>query len=99
MAELEDEMLGKRILFTDRDDWSIAEVVASLPVERRGRLPSDERSQGRLVLADVPLDRSEDPRPGHALPRRGQVDRAASGSRLRSRQVGQSLVLRPGPAT
>ena len=28
MAELEDEVFGKRILFTDREDWSITEVVA-----------------------------------------------------------------------
>jgi len=28
VAELHDELFGKRILFTDRDDWSIAEVVA-----------------------------------------------------------------------
>jgi transposase len=28
LAELEDELFGKRILFTDRDDWSMAEVVA-----------------------------------------------------------------------
>ena len=28
LAELEDELFGKRILFTDRDDWSIAQVVA-----------------------------------------------------------------------
>jgi len=28
LAELEDELFGKRILFTDRDDWSIAVVVA-----------------------------------------------------------------------
>jgi len=28
VAELEEEMFGKRVLFTDRDDWSIAEVVA-----------------------------------------------------------------------
>ena len=28
IAELEDELFGKRILFTDRDDWTIAEVVA-----------------------------------------------------------------------
>jgi transposase len=28
LAELHAELFGKRILFTDRDDWSIAEVVA-----------------------------------------------------------------------
>lgn len=28
MADLEDEMFGKRILFTDREDWSITQVVA-----------------------------------------------------------------------
>jgi transposase len=28
LAELEDELFGKRILFTDRDAWSIAQVVA-----------------------------------------------------------------------
>ena len=28
LSELHDELFGKRILFTDRDDWSIAEVVA-----------------------------------------------------------------------
>ena len=28
MADLEDELFGKRILFTDREDWSIAQVVA-----------------------------------------------------------------------
>lgn len=28
MTELEDEIFGKRILFTDRQDWSIAQVVA-----------------------------------------------------------------------
>jgi len=28
IAELETELFGKRILFTDRDNWSIAEVVA-----------------------------------------------------------------------
>ena len=28
LAELEDELFGKRILFTDRDEWTIAEVVA-----------------------------------------------------------------------
>jgi transposase len=28
LAELHDELFGKRILFTDRDDWSVAEVVA-----------------------------------------------------------------------
>jgi transposase len=28
LAELEDELFGKRILFTDRDDWTIAQVVA-----------------------------------------------------------------------
>jgi transposase len=28
LAELEDELFGKRILVTDRDDWSIAQVVA-----------------------------------------------------------------------
>jgi transposase len=28
MAELEDEVFGKRILFTDREDWSITQVVA-----------------------------------------------------------------------
>ena len=28
LSELQDELFGKRILFTDRDDWSIAEVVA-----------------------------------------------------------------------
>ena len=28
VAELHDELFGKRILFTDRDDWRIAEVVA-----------------------------------------------------------------------
>ena len=28
MTELEDEIFGKRILFTDREDWSIAQVVA-----------------------------------------------------------------------
>lgn len=28
LAELHDELFGKRILFTDRDNWSIAEVIA-----------------------------------------------------------------------
>jgi transposase len=28
LVELEDELFGKRILFTDRDDWSMAQVVA-----------------------------------------------------------------------
>ena len=28
LAELDDELFGKRILFTDRDDWSMAQVVA-----------------------------------------------------------------------
>jgi transposase len=28
LAELEDELFGKRILFTDRDDWTITQVVA-----------------------------------------------------------------------
>jgi transposase len=28
LAALEDELFGKRVLFTDRDEWSIAEVVA-----------------------------------------------------------------------
>ena len=28
VAELEDELFGKRILFTDRDEWTIAQVVA-----------------------------------------------------------------------
>ena len=27
LADLEDELFGKRILFTDHDDWSIAQVV------------------------------------------------------------------------
>jgi transposase len=29
VAALEDELFGKRILFTDREDWSIAEVVGA----------------------------------------------------------------------
>ena len=29
-AALADELFGKRIIFTDRDEWSIADVVAGI---------------------------------------------------------------------
>ena len=36
-AALADELFGKRILFTDRDEWSIAEVVAAYRSQSRSR--------------------------------------------------------------
>src|SRR6266508_2848917 len=44
----------------------------SLPGRNRGRFPPDERPEGRLVLADVPLDRPEDPCPRPLL--RARID-------------------------
>ena len=58
---LEDELFGKRVLFTDREDWldRRRRRCLSVPAPRRGRLPPDEGPQGRLVLPDVPLDREK----------------------------------------
>jgi len=36
-AALEDELFGKRILFTDHDDWSTKEVVTSYRSQERSR--------------------------------------------------------------
>ena len=66
-AALEEEIFGKRALFSDKGPelastarWSCR---LPLPGGGRGRLPPDERPQGRVFLAHVPLDRPEDPRP------------------------------------
>ncbi len=65
------EVFGKRILFTDRADWPVDQLVAAYrsqaDVEARsgrrgGRLPAAQRPQGRLLQPDAALDRSEDPR-------------------------------------
>ena len=66
-ASLEDELFGKRVLFTDKDKKAGPDRGDSrrlpLPRSGRGRLPPDERPQGRVLFAHVPLDRTEDPRP------------------------------------
>jgi len=75
---LEDEIFGKRILFTNRDHWSVAEVVAAY---RRSVLPTAQGPPRGVVLPDAPLHRPQDPRahlhlrarppgrPPHAPPR------------------------------
>ena len=75
---LEEEYFGKRILFTDRDDWPAAEVISAYRSQadaEAGFRQLKDRARG-LVLPDVPLDRAEDPgarlllraRPGHRPP-------------------------------
>ena len=66
-AALEEELFGKRILFTDKAPRASPPPPdrgrLPLPRSRRERLPPDERPQGRVLLAHVPLDRPEDPGP------------------------------------
>jgi hypothetical protein len=52
---LENRLFGKRILFTNREDWTTAEVVAALPVPIRGgsRIPADERPARGVVFPDA----------------------------------------------
>ena len=73
--ELETELFGKRILFTNRDDWPVRRRGRRLPlpVRRRSRVPPTQRPARRVLLPDAPLDRPEDPRPRLLLrPRPGR---------------------------
>jgi hypothetical protein len=62
-------LFGKRILFTDRDDWSIAEVVAGYRSQSAVEADFRQMKDPKVVSfsPDVPLDRSEDPRPRRPL--------------------------------
>ena len=66
-AALEEEIFGKRVLFSDKGLGAGLNRPGGgrlpLPGGGRGRLPPDERPQGRVFFAHVPLDRPKDPRP------------------------------------
>ena len=86
IAALETELFGKRILFTDRDNCPRrSRRRLPVPVKRRSRLPPDERPQSRVVLADVPLDRPQNPRARRGLRARPN-DRTTDGPRSRPRR-------------
>ena len=83
VAELEEEMFGKRILFTDRDDWSIAEVVAGY--RSQWNVEADFRQmKDPKVVSFSPMfhwtDHEDSHRPRHAL-RAGAHDGTAHGPR------------------
>ena len=53
-AALADELFGKRIIFTDRDDWSIADVVAGY--RSQSDVEADFRQmKDRLVVSFSPM--------------------------------------------
>ena len=87
-AALEEELFGKRILFSDKslEEVPTAQIVAEYrsqeTVEGDFRQMKD---QGRLVLPDVPLERAEDPCPRLLLRPRAH-GREAPGPRGRPRR-------------
>jgi Transposase len=86
---LENNVFGKRILITDHDDWSVADVVAGLPlpIRNRIRIPATQRSPRSVVLPDVPLDRPQHRRPHvHLRPRPATRPPAAAQSPPRQPQ-------------
>ena len=51
---LEDELFGKRILFTDHDDWEVADVIAANPSQHY--VESDFRQmKDRIVVSFNPM--------------------------------------------
>ncbi|MCA1677092.1 MAG: hypothetical protein LC799_34570 [Actinobacteria bacterium] len=56
--DLEEEMFGKRVLITDRDDWPIPEVVAAYHSQSGTEALSEMKEAIRLHL-DVMRERDE----------------------------------------
>lgn len=83
---LETEVFGKRILLTDREPWSVAEVVAGYRSQSDAEFSFRQlKDPRRVVLPDAPLDRAQHPGT-HLHLRARPADRPPDAPRSRTRR-------------